>query len=396
MPESATIEPPVQNTPDLAQQVFNPPPSAPPSAPKTQITNPSAPEKPAVQPKPEIAGQAEAPKKKGPLEKLGAIKKPEVAPEGGALPQVQPGPTKEDNIAILRKSHEELNKLRPEYEKLKNEYGTTTEELKKLKALGLNEQERTEFVRYREMNAVEAVRASQDFQAKIMKPINSLIDKIKAVGENAQLDDAQKSALGDACDIADEWKRNKAIRSIVRGDKLEPEDYQALADAAISASKDLNETWYPKHDELLQNAYEVQMAARNKEQVQQREMSQKEIMEQKKAHDEVFSTLSGEALKPIFEDADLSVEGMTINDALQNLEPASTPHEKAYRELIAAAAPFILEYANRALAKAAQAEAALRKMGSVAPSRNDGNTKPMATGEKQATAEDVFGNHRRI
>lgn len=356
-------------------------------------------------PKPEPAKEeivVEKPKetpdpKKGKLDKVGGIKKPEAdKPETGAIVDpTKPKGDKEENMAVLRKTKEEYERLKPEYEKLKPEYETTKAELAKLKAMGLNDEERKEFQRMREVGAVEAVRNSKEFQEKIMAPIQKKIAGIKSVAANAKLNPQQTSALLDACDIEDEFQRNKAIRGIVKGageeDDLDLDDYQALADSAIASARDLQENLYPKHDEALSKAQEVQMAARSRQQQESQQMTQKQQQELAAAHKEVWNILSSDKLKPILDEKDFSIEGITMSDAMQNATPADNPTDRAFEVQAAAAMPFLIEYANRALAKAAKLEFATQKRSGSSPDRHDGATKPQDLGkEKPVSADEVF------
>jgi len=352
--------------------------------------------------KPETNVQLEsAGKKKGPMDKLGIIQKPKEE-EKPAVDlkngQVKP-PTKEENLAILReraeKAERELGEIKPEYEKIKPAYETTSTELAALKAKGLNEDERKEFMQLREMNAVEAVKRSRDFQEKILAPIKQRVNRIQSVAVNAKLNPQQTSALMDAVDIEDEFQRDDAIRAIIRGtgadNDLPDEKYLALANAAVATANDLNDNWYPKHDEALSKAEEVQVAARARQGQQHQEMNQRQQADMKKAHEEVYTTLSNESLKPLFEDKELSVDGTTLAEALKNPAKATTPQEMAAQEQLAAAAPFLILYANKALEKAAAIERANRVRNGAAPSRTDGSTKPQVVdGEKQLTADEVF------
>lgn len=389
-------------SPDQAQSIFKPDSPLPQQEQAPSRTQELA-DKPNVKPqeaKPENAALESAGKKKSALDKVGGIKKPEIPKE--EVKVEEPAKTvvkndKEENWAFMRKKVEdaekELSTVKPELERLKPEYETTKAELAKMKALGLTETERNEFKLYREMHAVEAVKNSKDFKEKIMGPIQAKIGKIKSVSSNAKLQPQQASALLDACDIEDEFQRNKAIRSIVRGEDLEPEDYQALADSAISAARDLQETLYPKHDEALGRAEEVQLAARAREQQQGQQATQKQQQEDKRAHEEVWNILSTDKLKLVLDEQDLSIDGITMADAMKGAEAAASPQDRAFEVQAAAALPFIVEYANRALAKVAALEQANKIRNGVVPSRRDGATKEQKIGEKPITAEEAFGRH---
>ncbi len=394
--------PPVQTSaptysPDQANSVFKDD-----TTPKNRPEPKAAPveQKPSQVEKPkDNAAIDSAGKKKGPLDKIGAVKTPVEEVAAPVIDTKAKPPTKEENLAILReraeKAERELGTLKPAYEKyekeLKPAYETTAAELAALKAKGLNEEERNEFSRLREMNAVEAVKRSAEFQQKILAPIQKKVANIQSKAANAKLNPQATSALMDACDIEDDWQRAKAIRGIFQGEELEPEDYKTLADSVIATANDLNENWYPKHDEALAKAEEVQVAARARQAQQGQEMSQKQEADMKKAHEEVYSMLSTDSLKPVFEDHELVVEGTTLAEALKNPAKASTPQEMAAQEQLAAAAPFLIQYANKALQKLADIERANKARNGASTSRTDGGTKPqIVDGEKPLTAEEVF------
>lgn len=341
---------------------------------------------------------AAAPEKKG--LKIGSVKKPEEPKaeekKDGQVQDSKAGEKPEnEGVKTLREFYQKHKGLPEEYDKFKGEFETTKEELKKLKALGLNEQEREEFQRYRSMNAVEAVKQSQDYKAKILAPIQTRIGKLQSIAQNAKLDPSKVNALLDAVDISDDFQRNKAIRQLIRGigneeTDLPAEDYQALADSAISLATDLNDNWYPKQDEALGKAEEIQNAARAQESKRGQEMSQKQAQELERASKQTYEELKNLHLKEIFDEKDLSVEGTTIEQALQDVAPATTPHEMAQRDQLAAALPFVIEYANRALAKVAELERANAKRNGTSPKLGDGAPKEQAAQEQQLDANAVF------
>lgn len=387
MSDSLLIDSPPAN--DSAASVFKretPFDGAHPEPPaKVEAAPVLAPEKPATPP-PAV--------KKGPLDKMGKITKPEPSKEE---PVVAPIKTddKEKNWNLLReraeKAEKELNTIKPEYEKIKPAYETTRQEFEALKAQGLNDDERKEFARLREMNAVEMVRNSQDYKDKLETPIQKRIGRIELVAKNAKLSPQATSALIDAIDISDEFEREDAIRSIVKGEDLEPEKYQALASAAVATALDLNDNWYPKVDDVEKRALEVQNAARAKQGQAQQEMSTKQKAELEKAHNDVYQQLSGESLKPLFDEPDLSVEGTTLADAMKNPAKASSPQEMAAQEQLSAAAPFMIEHINRLLKKVFDLEQANKMRNGAAPNRNDGKTKTQDPAkEQQLDAKEVF------
>lgn len=344
-----------------------------------------APEKPATPP-PAV--------KKGPLDKMGKINKPEPPKEEPVVPPVKVD-DKEKNWNLLReraeKAEKELNTIKPEYEKIKPAYETTRQEFEALKAKGLNEEERSEFARLREMNAVEMVRNSIEYRKKLQIPAQKQFDRIQAVAKNANLKGQALAALNEAVEIPDDFQRAKAIRAIVKGEDLEPEDYQELANIAVTAANDLMTNWYPKMDEVEAQALEVQNAARAKQGQAQQEMSTKQKAELDKAHQDVYSQLSGESLKPLFDEPDLSVEGTTLADAMKNPAKAGSPQEMAAQEQLAAAAPFMIEHINRLLKKVFDLEQANKMRNGSAPNRNDGKTKTQDPAkEQQLDAKEVF------
>ena len=342
-------------------------------------------------------------KKKSALDKVTALKKPEPdkaeatppSPDGGKDKQDKPGEkvsgkTKEENFAILRQHKEELEKLKPEFETTKAERDQLKTELQQLKALGLTEKERAEYTRYRDLHAVEAVKSSAEFKSKIEQPIIERVNKVANVAKHAGLDETASAALMDACDIPDEFERNKAIRGVLQRAELEVEDYQTLAGIAIAAAKDLNDVYWPKEDQIISQARDVEAAARQREQQQAQEMTAKEKAEFQKEHEAMFQKFSGEYLKPLMDDADLAVEGVTLADALKNSAPGETPAERAAEVHALAALPFVITWAQKMADKAHQLEEANRIRNGSTPARSDGLLKEAKVEERIPTADEMF------
>ena len=278
------------------------------TTPESTEQKPEAPEAKIEEPKPEEKKPSKLDRLK--LEKpKEEEKKPEAKPE-----EPKKKPTQEENIRILRQAKEELDKLKPEYEKYRTdleskdkELLTTKEELAKLKALGLNEQERQEYQKYRDLHAIEAVKNSEDFKNHIEAPIKAKVDWISTIADRAKLDETTKSALYNAVDIADKLDRQKAIREIFKNADLDIDDFQTYTGEVIAAANDLNENLYPKMDETLAKAQEIELAAREKEKNQAELMSAKEKEEFSKEHNDLVEQLSKDHLRVLLDDTNLAL-----------------------------------------------------------------------------------------
>lgn len=341
------------------------------------------------------------PKVKSAIDKVGAAKNPDPEPEiaadgnqqADAAPKKKVSP--EENLRILGKAKEEWDKARPEFEKTKAELTALRQEHEKLKSLGLNEKEREEFTRYRDMNAVEAVRQSEEFQQKVKAPIQKSIGKIKSASKNANLSEEAHSRMLMACDIDDEWQRNKAIHAAIATADLDSDDVRSLSDIVIAQAKELNENLYPREDEMLARAEEIELSARERDRNQFKEMQGKQKAEFDASHKEVFSILAGDKLKQLVEDPTLAIEGVGMSEAMKNAAPANNIRDRAFEVHAAAALPFVVEDRNRWRAKFAELERANRLRDGAAPSRNDGERKTAVPGQQQTiSAEEAFGRRR--
>ncbi len=388
MTEAPPAPPSTEQKPDLAQSVFNPNPDAPKSTPESSTAAPPPPKDSTQQTQ---AKPGEEPKRKSGLEKVGGIKKPETPPEN--LPPAKP--SAEDNMKILRQAKEEWDKVKPEYEKTKTEYEATKQELAKLKAMGLTPQEREEFSRYRDLHAVEAVRSSAEFKNTVVAPIQARVAKIKQQAVNAKLDGAATAELLDACDIEDEYQRNKAIRNAFSKAELELEDFQTLSGIAAAAAKELQEVYYPKEDKIIAQAREIETAKRQQDSLQSSQSLKKQQEDFQKEQQRVYDILANDKLKLLMDDTDLSMDGMTLAEAMKNAAPAQTMEDRVFEVSSAAAMPFVIQWANKILAENHQLKQATRLRNGAAPRGGDG-LPPKAAGDagQGPTAEEVFGRKR--
>ncbi len=385
--ESSLIEAPNAADVHAAQAAFNP---------ESVASKPVPVEKPEA---PAVTEPVKPEPKKTALDKLGTIKKPEPAKVDLVIPEKTTGNPNENNVKILRQAKEELDRLKPEYEKTKGEFEKTRaeltaerEELTKLKALGLNEKEREEYSRYRDLHAVDAVQSSDQFQKNILQPIQYRRNKLKSIAKNAGL---PEDALIDHADIADDFQRNKAIRaSLQSAQDLDAAEINDLVGKAIAIADDLNEKWYPKMDEVLANAGEIEKAARQHEQGQHQEMTKKQQAEFQKEHEGMYARFKNEILAPIFNDTDLSIEGTTLDEALKNSRPGTTPQERAAEVHALASYPFLIHKINRLLQEKSVLENANKIRNGSAPSRSDGQTRQVTGRDETLKAEEVFGNRR--
>lgn len=314
------------------------------TAPEPTETKVEEPEAKTGEPKPEE-------KKPSKLDKVKLNKPKDEEPKAEPKPEEpKKKPTQEENIRILRQAKEELDKLKPEYEKFRTDFDakdkellTTKEELAKLKALGLNEQERQEYQKYRDLHAVEAVKNSEDFKAHIEAPIKAKVDWISTIAGRANLDETTKAALYNAVDIPDKLDRQKAIREIFKNADLDIDDFQTYTSEVISASNELNEVLYPKMDNTLAKAQEIELAAREKEKTQAEQSSAKEMEEFSKEHNDLVEQLSKENLRVLLDDTSLSIDGTSMAEAMKSATPASDPKEKAWQAIAGSALPFVVQ-----------------------------------------------------
>lgn len=354
---------------------------------------PEAPEAKTEEPKPEEKKPSKLDRLK--LEKpKDEEKKPEAKPE-----EPKKKPTQEENIRILRQAKEELDKLKPEYEKYRTdleskdkELLTTKEELAKLKALGLNEQERQEYQKYRDLHAIEAVKNSEDFKNHIEAPIKAKVDWISTIADRAKLDETTKSALYNAVDIADKLDRQKAIREIFKNADLDIDDFQTYTGEVIAAANDLNENLYPKMDETLAKAQEIELAAREKEKNQAELMSAKEKEEFSKEHNDLVEQLSKDHLRVLLDDTNLSIDGTSMAEAMKNAAPATDPKEKAWQAIAGSALPFVVQWAQNILNENHKLKTANNIRNKVSPSLGrDGIAKTPEQNREISVAE-AFGS----
>lgn len=308
-------------------------------------------------------------------------------------------PTQEENIKILRQAKEELDKLKPEYEKYRTdletkdkELLTTKEELAKLKALGLNEQERQEYQKYRDLHAVEAVKNSEDFKNHIEAPIKAKVDWISTIADRSKLDDTMKSALYNAVDIPDKLDRQKAIREIFKNADLDIDDFQTYSNEVIAAANELNENLYPKMDETLGKAQEIELAAKEKERNQAELMSAKEKEEFSKEHTELVDQLSKDHLRVLLDDTNLSIDGTSMAEAMKNATPATDPKEKAWQAIAGSALPFVVQWAQGILNENHKLKTANNIRNKVSPSLGRDGIAKTPDQKHEISVQEAFGS----
>lgn len=389
-------------SPDNASDVFSAPVDAPitkAEAPAPEIQAMEGLDTPKDAPKTEEV-KPDSPKKQSAADKL-RLKKPEAPKEEEKAEQkaqeVPPVDKKEENIRNLRKAKEEWDRVKPEFEKLKGDYtaketelAATREELAKLKALGLNEQEREEYRRYKDLHAVEAVRNSEEFKKAVSMPIEAHKQAVHSIAQGAKLDQMAFSSLLDAMDIQDKYARNRAIRGIMSNADLDSDTYRDYTDDLCRIASDLNERLYPKEDELVGKAQEIELAAKEREKNQSEEAKSKEMAEFTKERDGLASQLKSDNLKTIFEDTDLSIDGTTIHDAIKDAAIADDAQGRAYQALAGQMMPFVVAWAQKWIDKAHALERANAVRNKSAPSLGDGAPKRDG-GKAELNIQDVFG-----
>ncbi len=390
-------------SPDQAQGIFNPE-SVPP---KQNGSSPSV-EKPAetqVDDRPEaMKPKEEKTEPKDKLGKLGAIKKPEEPkieePKVEAKTEKDPlddapGPKQlRDAYNKLKEEHaplkENFEKTKAEYESIRKEFDLTKEEMAKLKAMNLNENERKEYVLYRQLNAERALIESDDYKKNILGPIQSQFSRLQKLSKEAKLDPNQLTALQNAVDMPDEIDRNRAIRTVLKSADIDPEDFGDFLTVATDAAKQLKEVHYPKMESKLAEAREIEQAARTKEKEQTVQASTKGKEEYTREYSDVHKTLTENQFKALMDDTDLNIEGTTFADAIKTAEPGETARDKAYQAMAGAAMPFMIEFTNKLWARVDAAERAIKASNGVKPKAADGQVKAVDTKSEQLDANAVF------
>ena len=346
----------------------------------------------------------EAMKPKSKLDKLGKITKPEdkkeepktedAAPPKGEKEEEIKGPPPllrealkqaKSDMAALRA---ELDKVRPDAEKVKelrSELESSREELAKLKAQSLNDTERQTFESLRQQHARWELEQKPEYQSEVMAPINARIERMRKIGKDASLSPVAMEALAKAVDLEDEIDRSREFRRIFKEAEIDADDFNDYVSAMSSIARDLNETYYPKMEQMQKQALEIEQAARHKT---KEDMEQAKIREEqtfKKEFDYVHNILTSETLAPILADTDLNVDGITMAEALRGAQPSTDPRERAVEALSAAAIPFIIEWANKKVNKLHELEKANHIRNGTQPKRGDALQK---TPEPKATPDD--------
>lgn len=423
---SAIAEPPSTTSasttgydPGAAQSIFNPE-SAPPAQQETQTKAEPADttqktdsgEGQQLVDKPDAMKTDGEKGKKSRLDQLTGLKKPEEK-KGEQKPNGQATETEKPvdmgNAKQLREAYEkqkqdmaalraELEKVKPNAEKLeqyRKDLDMSREELAKLKALNLNEEERGQYSKLQELHALDVLRESKEYREKIMAPIQSRLTKIESAIKEAKLNPVAAEALKSAIDIQDEFARNREIRRVFKEAELEPDDLNDFTSSMVRVAGELNDQYYPALEAKEKQALEIQAAARLKDKEQAEQSTTKEKQEFQKEHEFVRNLLKEDKLKLLFEDTDLSVDDgegnrITLAEALENAAPADNPRDRAYEVNAGAAMPFMIEYLNKLLAKNHTLEEANRVRNGSQPKRGDAVQKTVDTGEKKISADEAF------
>jgi hypothetical protein len=419
---SAIAEPPPTSSaatsydPGAAQSIFNPE-SAPPKqeaqpqveAPQTTVKT-EAPEGQKLVDKPDAMKSEGEKGKKSRLDQLTGLKKPEEKAEPKTVEKaVEDKPVDMGNAKQLREAYEkqkqdmaalraELEKVKPNAEKLeqyRKDLDMSREELSKLKALNLNDEERGQYSKLQELHALDVLRESPEYQQKIMAPIQSRLGKIESAIKEAKLNPVAAEALKTAIDIQDEFARNREIRRVFKEAELDPDDLNDFTSSMVRVAGELNDQYYPALEAKEKQALEIQAAARLKDKEQAEQSTTKEKQEFQKEHEFVRNLLKEDKLKLLFEDTDLSVDDgeggrVTLAEALENAAPADNPRDRAYEVNAGAAMPFMIEYLNKLLAKNHTLEEANRLRNGSQPKRGDAVQKGVELKETPIDANDVF------
>lgn len=345
--------------------------------------------------------------KKSALEKIGKVAKPEAAkaPDKDANGKtVEEKPVDAGNTRQLREAYEkqkadmaalraELDKVRPDAEKLvelRAELDGSREELAKLKALNLNDEERKEYGSLREMHALDVLRSSPEFEKNYLAPARMQVAKIESAAKQANLSADATESLKNAMDIQDEFARDTEIERILTAAELAPNIHNRFLNAMSAVGRELQEKLYPAMEAKEREAFNIQQAARLREKQQGEQKSTAEKAEYLKEYGEVRKMLTEETLRPLMEDTELSVEGTTLAEAIENAEPATTPREKAAQAQVFAAAPFMVMKINKLLQKVHELEQGNKIRNGASPSRADALVKTPNNQHAPLDANTVF------
>ena len=100
-----------------------------------------------------------------------------------------------------------------------------------------------------------------------------------------------------------------------------------------------------------------------------------------------------EAVKALMEDTDLSVDGVTLAEALKDAKPATDPRERATEVQSLASMPFLLRKLNNALAEVYELKQGNKIRNGTAPKLSDGQPKTQALNGHNPDANAVFKGH---
>lgn len=399
---------PAQTTPDPAAAPAAKTEAGAPEPPKGGTTNSEG---------QTTVDKPEAMKAKSSLDKLGKVAKPEVekkveAKPNGTDPSPAPAAVDLGHAGKLREAYDkqgqdmaalraELEKIRPDAAKvteLRTELEGSRAELAKLKAMQLNDEERKRFDGLREMHARYETENSTEFQQKIMAPIQMRVQKIEAIAKKAGIEGVAFQALKDAMDQPDELDRSRGIRQALRGvENMDADDYTDYYASLTGVGKELHEQYLPQMEAKLKNAGEIEQAARTREKEQAEQKTTADKAEFQKERDYVHKLLAEDSLKPLMEDTDLAIDGVTLAEAMQGAEAPDNARDRAYQAHAGAVLPFTIQYANKLLAKIHALEQANKIRNGAAPSRSDAVQKAAADADRdRLTAEQVFRSNQSM
>lgn len=403
--ELLAAEPPGTAHPPADPSQLQKPEKTPQDAPKPKTATPTPPDK-------KNAPEAKEMPKKGRLEKLGKVEVPEEAKDEvkkdpsqtseadqNQNQEQQIKPEQQTRWKELRAKEERLEKeVIPELEK-------TKAEIARLQSLIVDEKAKEKLSNLEQRYAEDLVRDSEEYKKNVAEPYQRQMGLINLVAKNAGLNEAQAEALLRATDLQDPFQRSKAMRNIISqgilldengrpqvvevedeatGEKtkkyapLPQEDIANYLAHATAASNKLHEDIYPKDAEAMAKAKEISTAYKGKESQQsvlQREADQKAFNE---SLADVSKTLSTANLKPLFDDADLKIEGVTISQAFEGAKPAEEGdyQGRAYQALAGEALPFVVEALNKAKRELKEVKGSISARNGARPKTTDGTTPP--------------------
>lgn len=345
-----------------------------------------------VQEQPKVEAQKEEPK--NPWDKLNSLKvedkkNPEVKDKGTEQEKVDPAKTeKEEPQSPQAKRWGELRSKETELDTVAKpriaELEAKVKELEEAPKIPKETQDRLEFLEQK--YAVDNLVNNTDYQKEVLAPWEEADGEIEASGKHAGLEASQVVALKEAVKERDGFQRNKNIRSILQGGKVEDEqDLASLIATTQQAANRLHKEIWPKDAQYQKNAMDIANAAKGREVQQSAEQTKAQEMAYQKAHDEVSGILSAK-LDPFLK------AHPDMVSALKNARPATDDMHKAYDSQAGAAFPYIAQAYLDLLSENAELKRVQGIKNGVKPKADDGR-QPVVETEKKVDLGEALQSH---